>query len=163
MKRKLGLLLAISALLLSACMATGQKSAPGDAIGSVDPDKLLQDYGVFAEAYRQYQPDGDDLDAMARLEGKGLIVMFGTWCHDSEREVPRLLKLLDESQVKIAWLQLVAVDRHKQEPSGLNRQYQLHYTPTIILLSEGEEVGRIVEKPQKSLAADLAALADRAP
>jgi thioredoxin 1 len=85
-----------------------------------------------------------------------LVVLFGTWCHDSVREVPRLLKLLDVSGVKLKSLSLHGVNYNKQEPNNLHRQYDLRYSPTIILLQGDAELGRIVEKPMASLGEDLA-------
>ncbi|WP_166838506.1 hypothetical protein [Rheinheimera pleomorphica] len=98
---------------------------------------------------------------MQALSGTSLVVLFGSWCHDSEREVPRLLKLIDQSGVELESLQLQGVDRRKQHPENLHNQFALRYTPTIIVLRDGNELGRIIEKPQRSLAADLAALAKR--
>jgi hypothetical protein len=85
-----------------------------------------------------------------------LLVLFGTWCHDSEREVPRLLKLLDLSDVELESLSLHGVNYNKQEPNNLHRQYDLKYSPTIILLQGEDELGRIVEKPILSIGEDLA-------
>jgi thioredoxin 1 len=82
-------------------------------------------------------------------------VLFGTWCHDSQREVPRLLKLLDSSKVALASLKLVAVGYDKRDPEGIAARYQLKYSPTIIVLTAGEELGRLVEKPKASIASDL--------
>lgn len=99
---------------------------------------------------------------MQALQGLSLLVLFGSWCHDSEREVPRLLKLLNQSGVKLQSLQLHAVNQQKQHPAQLHLQYQLQYTPTIVVLQGNTELGRIVERPIVSLAADLATIADAA-
>ncbi|WP_102797927.1 TlpA family protein disulfide reductase [Bowmanella denitrificans] len=119
--------------------------------------ELLQDPAFNAE-YQAFVPSRDDLRKIAALRGKGVMVFFGTWCHDSQREVPRLLKLLDEARVNPAWLQLVAVDHNKQEPSGLYKQYKLRYTPTIVVLDQGIETHRMVERPKRSIASDLTGL-----
>ena len=92
---------------------------------------------------------------MAKLEGKDLLVLFGTWCHDSQREVPRLLKLLEQSKVELNSLTLVAVDYNKQDPQGLAEQFQLKYTPTFIVIDQSKEQHRVVEKPQGTLAEAL--------
>ena len=95
---------------------------------------------------------------MKKLEGLSVLVLFGTWCHDSERDVPRLLKLLEQSQVKIKELKLVGVNYNKQDPEGLHRDFDLRYTSTIILLDGDRELGRIVERPNVSIGEDLAAM-----
>ena len=92
---------------------------------------------------------------MESVRGKEVIVLFGTWCHDSEREVPRLLKLLDQSEVDLQSLTLFAVDRNKTDPDGFAARLELQYTPTIIVSEDGREIARIVERPIKGLATDF--------
>jgi hypothetical protein len=65
------------------------------------------------------------------------------------------LKFLDLSGVELQNLSLHGVNYNKQEPNNLHRQFDLKYSPTIILLQGEEELGRIVEKPVVSLAEDL--------
>ncbi|MBN7819387.1 TlpA family protein disulfide reductase [Bowmanella yangjiangensis] len=153
-------------LVLSGCVISGQDTASQPLNTSTPPvenpaptsrSELLADPDFRAE-YQAYNPSRDELRKMAALRGKGVLVFYGSWCHDSKREVPRLLKLLDESQVNPAWLQLVPVDRDKQEPTGLYKQYKLRYTPTIIVLDQGVETHRMVERPKRSMASDLTGL-----
>ena len=130
----------------------------GPYSGEITANQLLNDYQVFNASYQAYQPSAEDLAAIKLLQGKSIMVLFGTWCHDSDREVPKLLKLLDLSDVNLAKLSLHGVNYNKQEPTNLHKQFDMLYTPTIILLDGKQELGRIVEKPQISLAADLAAI-----
>lgn len=139
--------------------ATPASAVQQDAYGNISPDTLLAHYPAFASEYARYQPSGAALEQMQQLQGLQLLVLFGSWCHDSEREVPRLLKLLQQSGVTLSSLQLEAVNQQKQHPEQLHNQHQLRYTSTIIVLDNGRELGRIIEKPAKSLAEDLAAIA----
>ncbi len=132
-----------------------------DAYGSIHSELLLARYPVFASEYAAYQPSAGELAQMQSLEGLQGVVLFGSWCHDSEREIPRLLKLLQQSEVELSSLQLEAVNQQKQHPQQLHSQYDLRYTSTIIVLDNGRELGRIIEKPSKSLAEDLAELVAR--
>jgi thiol-disulfide isomerase/thioredoxin len=122
----------------------------------ISASQLLTEHPQFRYAYEQYQPSSTEIDAVKTLGGKSLVVLFGTWCHDSEREVPRLLKLLNLSGVELQNLSLHGVNYNKQEPTNLHRQYNLKYSPTIILLQGQDELGRIIEKPLVSLGEDLA-------
>lgn len=141
--------------------ATENTAATADAYGAITADSLLQQYPSFAAEFAAFTPSAQDISAMQRLHDVSLVVLFGSWCHDSEREVSRLLKLIQVSGVELASLQLHAVDRNKQHPENLQTQFELRFTPTIIVLRDGKELGRIIEKPQQSLAADLAELAKR--
>ncbi|HEX5794033.1 MAG TPA: thioredoxin family protein [Rheinheimera sp.] len=145
------------------CQAQANSTAiAADAYGAISTEALLAQYPQFAAEYTRYQPDAPAIEKMQSLHGLQLVVLFGSWCHDSEREVPRLLKLLQQSQVAIDSLQLHAVNRQKQHPQQLHTNYGLVYTPTIIVLQHGHELGRIIERPQQSLAEDLAEIASKA-
>lgn len=148
-------------LLIFCSQSVVAEAQQQDAIGLLSTEQLLADYAAFADEYHRHTPQPAELRQMQTLSGTSIVVLFGSWCHDSEREVPRLLKLIDVSGVELESLQLQAVDRNKQHPAKLHSQFELRYTPTIIVLREGKELGRIIEKPQHSLAADLAALAKR--
>ncbi|MCC2604596.1 thioredoxin family protein [Planctobacterium marinum] len=145
--------------VLIAFNASGKKdSAIADSVGYLTPQQILASYPEFKSGYQDYQPSPADIEHIKKLTGKELLVMFGNWCHDSQREIPRLLKLLDSSGVELQKLTLLAVDRTKQEPSGKAKANRLKYTPTIVLLEGDKELGRIVERPRTTLAQDLASM-----
>lgn len=150
----------LSVVLLLQCLWVSVSCAKSDEvnIGDIGVTELLRDYPIFAEEFTRYQVTDEEKALMMALQGKALLVMFGTWCHDSEREVPRLLKLIEQSGVELANLQLLAVDVKKNEPTGLAQQHRLKYTPTIVLFDGANELGRVIEKPGNGLANDLAML-----
>lgn len=156
MKNYLILLLVLG---LSACQSA-QSSQPAVThhTGLITSSELLAKYPNFAQEYQRYTPSEKEISAIKVIEGKSLMVLLGTWCHDSEREVPRLLKTIDKSGVKGYELKLLAVDFNKQEPSGLYLDYQLRYTPTFVLEENGQPVARVIERPKVTIAEDLAAL-----
>lgn len=145
------------ALLSIGCGSTEYKSVKSEPlIGEVKADKLLKEYPNFKAIYEAYKPTSEEINATKSLAGKSIIVLFGSWCHDSEREVPRLLKLLDKSGVELEALSLYGLNYNKQEPNKLHRTYKVNFTPTIILFDSEQELGRIIEKPVINLAEDLA-------
>lgn len=153
------LVLVLSSICLK--VSADSNAVATDAFGRITATELLAEYPAFSAEYAAYHPTPTELQQIQKLNGLTLIVLFGSWCHDSEREVSRLLKLLDSSDVQLAALQLQAVNRKKQHPDQLNTRYELQYTPTIIVLEQDQELGRIIEKPSQSLAEDLAAIASK--
>jgi hypothetical protein len=153
------ILMFVLSLALLGCQATPSHTEQDkELLGVVSPQELLQANSGFAQSYHSYQPSENELAAVKLLEGKSLTILFGTWCHDSEREVPRLLKTLDMSQGQLTELRLIAVNHNKQEPSGIYQTLELRYTPTFVLFDGTKELGRVVERPQLTLTEDLAAL-----
>lgn len=135
-----------------------QQHAASDAIGEVSQQQLLTQFPAFKESYDNYTPNEKELSALASLKGHTVLVLFGSWCHDSEREVPRLFKTLDLSGIDDIDIQLIAVNRTKRDPQGLAISHELKYTPTFILLKGNKELGRVVETPTLTVAEDLQAL-----
>ena len=122
-------------------------------IGDIKVDELFNEYPIFKSRYENYKVTQQiDLRESTDLS---VIITFGTWCHDSKREVPRMLKILDSAGMKSEQISLIGVDINKTEPNGREQLYNLKNTPTFILLRNGTEVGRIVERPQISLESDL--------
>jgi thioredoxin 1 len=156
------LFLALLMIASIGCSSTEQPLAKSEPFtGVISGSQLIEEYPEFRSVYEQYQPSSAEIAAVQSLSGKTLVVLFGTWCHDSEREVPRLLKLLDLSGVELKKLSLYGVNYNKQEPTNLHQQYDLMYSPTIILFQGEDELGRIVEKPATSLGEDLSSFVSR--
>ena len=138
------------------CASSEDNERVEPAVGEISIQSLFIQYPHFAENFHSYQPSEKEITAIQKVQGKSILVLFGTWCHDSEREIPRLLKLLEVSNVQLAALSLRALNYSKQDTQGLHHTYQLNFTPTIILLDGKKELGRIVEFPKVSLGEDLA-------
>ena len=115
-------------------------------VGNIKPDELLGAYPSFRGGYETFEVEPLNLP-----EDASVLLFFGTWCHDSEREVPRLLKLLETAGLSEDQLTLIALDYRKREPEGRAGEFNVRYTPTAIFMRDGVEVGRIVERPATTL------------
>lgn len=142
-------------LVLTGSAEASAASVEADHVGEMSQTELLSRYAAFADNFASFSPTEQDLEMVRVLADKQLVILFGTWCHDSVREVPRMLKLLSVSGVPLAELTLIGLDRRKRDPAGMASRYELRYTPTFIVLQSGEEIARVVERPQQSLAEDL--------
>ena len=120
--------------------------------GSIEIEELFSEYSIFKKDYDDYVPS--DLSALNNDDIK-VIVFFGTWCHDSKRELPRALKIFNEIGINDENIELIAVDLNKKEPLGRAAKLNLLYTPTLIFFRGSKEIGRIIEKPVISLEKDI--------
>ena len=121
-------------------------------LGDISQVELLERHQVFKRNYDAYEVTAGIDGLPADLKVK---ILFGTWCHDSEREVPRMLKLLAASGVKEENISLISLDIRKEEPEGRAGALDVRFTPTFIFFIGGTELGRIVEQPSKSLLEDI--------
>ena len=124
-------------------------------LGDISQAELLERHEVFKRNYDAYEVTAGIDGLPADLKVK---ILFGTWCHDSEREVPRMLKLLAASGVKEDNISLISLDIRKEEPEGRAKALDVRFTPTFIFLTGGAEMGRIVERPNVNLEHDIKAM-----
>ena len=122
-------------------------------LGDISQAELFERHEVFKRNYDAYEVTAG-IDGLP--PGLKVKILFGTWCHDSEREVPRMLKLLAASGVKEDNISLISLDIRKEEPEGRAKALAVRFTPTFIFFSDDAELGRIIERPVESLQADIA-------
>lgn len=127
--------------------------ADSPLLGAVTEQQILSD-PAYAAGWRDYSVPASDPEDLATLDDLQLVVLFGFWCHDSEREVPRLMKAV--AQARLASVRYIAVDRDKKAPGNVQQQYDLKYTPTVILFDGQREIGRIIEQPDNDWVRHLA-------
>ena len=84
-----------------------------------------------------------------------LKLFLGTWCEDSEREVPGMLKLLDYSGFDFSNIEMYAVSEEKNTNENYENGLNIINVPTLIFYKNGKEINRFVEFPNISLAKDL--------
>lgn len=118
----------------------------------------------FSEWYNKNLADYKTNDSLVTtikpfVKGKTFLLFLGTWCGDSKREVPRMLKILKSAGVRESNIKLVMVDNHdsmyKQSPQHEERGLNIHRVPTLLVYDGNKELGRIVESPIISLEKDL--------
>ena len=84
-----------------------------------------------------------------------ILVVYGTWCSDSHDEIPRFFKVMDAIDFPADRIKLIAVDRTKQLPEGIAKEFGIERVPTFIIHYRGVEIGRIVETTQHSFEQDI--------
>lgn len=89
-------------------------------------------------------------------DGLTYTLFLGTWCEDSQREVPGMLKILDALEVPAKDLTLYAMDEDKKTPQHFEEGLEIINIPTLIFYKDGKEMNRIVEFPVESLYQDMA-------
>ena len=121
-------------------------------VGDITKKFLLEQYDEFAQKYNKFS-----FERPTYIEAEDITVkvLFGTWCHDSKREVPKMLKIFEAYGLEDKRISLVAVNPEKNEPIATINEFNLEFTPTFIFFRNGEEIGRIVEKPNQSLLEDF--------
>jgi thiol-disulfide isomerase/thioredoxin len=131
-------------------------------LGKVSMSQL--DEAPFKEWYQReytaYVPNATIKDSLApKMKGYSFELFFGTWCGDSRREVPRIMKLMDQLRVKPSAIALIGVGNrdtlYKQSPAHEESGKHIYRVPTLAIYKNGKEVGRITETPVNTWEKDM--------
>jgi len=114
----------------------------------------------FNPTYEGYIPHPGVLNQLKKSIDKfSFKIVFGTWCGDSKRELPRMIKILRMAGVSENQLQLIGVSDsmavYKQAPNREEKGSHVYRVPTFIVYQKGKEVGRINEYAVETLERDL--------
>lgn len=117
----------------------------------------------FIKNYNDYTIDSVSASQLKPLlKNKSFQIFMGTWCGDSRREVPRMLKLLQYCGVPESNIRMVMVNNadtaYKQSPFHEEKGKFIFRVPDLLVYEKGTEAGRIVESPVVSLEKDMLAV-----
>jgi hypothetical protein len=136
-------------------------------IGEINWDGLNQEpYSEwFGPNYLEYQVDSETLDFVGNsLDDVEIVMFLGTWCSDSQLEVPQFYRILDYVNYDVHAMKVYALERkweprRVESPSGIEKEYNVEFVPTMIFYRDGTELGRITEYPKQTLEKDLLEIA----
>jgi cyclophilin family peptidyl-prolyl cis-trans isomerase/HEAT repeat protein/thiol-disulfide isomerase/thioredoxin len=128
-------------------------------IGTMTAERLLARVPDYAQRKSDYTPDITVLEMMKSYiqSGDRVEVYMGTWCSDSQREVPKFLRIMDDLHAQYGVelpVKFFALDRSKQKPAELIAGKHVEKVATFIYYRGDEELGRIIERTQSPLFED---------
>lgn len=161
MKKFITNLVAVSGLFLATHQLSAQKVVVNREVNTEKDGKMLLGHQLkeqflkapyadwYVKEHDEYALDQKAISELKkeRLGSYDIIVFMGTWCEDSHRDIPRLMKILEEVGFPESKLTIIAVNRKKESPTGDESLYNVQKVPTIILKRYGKEAGRIIEMP----------------
>ena len=126
--------------------------------GQIDKDYLFNSKNTkwFPKNYDSYKSDiflsENNFD---NIDNFIIELYMGVTCHDSEREIPRLIKILDEINFPDNQLNIFLLKRDKTSDYEYEKGKNITNTPTIIFYKDSIEINRIVEFPIETLERDI--------
>jgi thiol-disulfide isomerase/thioredoxin len=126
-------------------------------------DDLLRQptFGWLPSGSNSYRPDTAKLSYLKKyLKDYELVVFIGTWCDDTYTMLPKLYKVLKLTGYPMSKYLMYGVDREKTSKYVEHKLYKIQDVPTVILIQNNREIGRIVETVKTSIEADLARMID---
>jgi thiol-disulfide isomerase/thioredoxin len=116
--------------------------------GIINKDLIKNDsaYKWYAANQKGYaNPDTAIVGALHRDNGVKYVVFGGTWCGDTQFILPRFFMLQEKAGIADDRITFFGVDRQKQSLGNITSALNIINVPTIIVMRNGKEVGRVVE------------------
>jgi thiol-disulfide isomerase/thioredoxin len=103
-------------------------------------------FAWFAQNQKGYSPYTSTLQSLkANKDSVSFLVFGGTWCHDTQFILPKFFSLSEAAGISQDQITLLGVDRSKKTIQHLSERFNITNVPTIIVLKDGKEIGRVVE------------------
>lgn len=110
----------------------------------------------FEQYYQVYEPNKEVIAKLKPLhDGIEILIILGTWCSDSQEQVPKFFKVLDRIRFPKKNVQMICVSSDKEAGEVDIVNYDIQKVPTFIVYRKGREIGRIIETPYTTLENDL--------
>ncbi len=92
---------------------------------------------------------------LVKARNADFVIFGGSWCPDSKVQLPVLFRLFNLASIPARRQQLYGVDTNAKEPTHTADRFNVSRVPSVIILSNGKEIGRIAEFPRPNWEDDL--------
>lgn len=142
--------LIIILVLFGISTLTAQEIYVGETSRTKLENEILDNFQLY---YDSYEADTIIIDSLAEIDKAfSVIIVLGAWCSDSEMNVPVFFRVIDLAAFDNQNIRIFCVDRTKTVEK---MELEIEKVPTFIIYRNGEEIGRIIESPIKSMEEDL--------
>ncbi|MBF04342.1 MAG: thiol reductase thioredoxin [Flavobacterium sp.] len=135
-------------------------------VGKTQKKDLLQEpfKEWFENGFTDYQPDSEIMNSLKGINFNYTITIFmATWCEDSQNQVPKFYKILNEINFPEDKVTLITMLRDKTTPEAFEKELNITNVPTFIFFENGKELNRIVESPVENLEKDMVTILSKKP
>jgi len=151
-----------SVIVFSSCSIFNKNSNSKMILNGISTQAILagnKNFNWFDEEYSNYVPNQGIINSLKPLKNDiKVLIIAGSWCGDTQRELPRFFKIMNSIGVPNNQIEMIMVDVNKKTAAFNISVIQVSNIPTFIFFKDGKELGRIIEKPIVTLEDDLAKL-----
>ncbi len=118
-------------------------------VGHIEVSSLFERFPLFVANRDQYDPDENILSKIETINPSlSLVCFLGTWHERSQEVVPQILRVLRDCRLPDVSLLLIGVDRSLKDTAGMAAFHKIEVLPTLLILDQGRELGRITGKTE---------------
>ncbi len=93
-----------------------------------------------------------------------IVLYMGTWCEDSQVQVPEFFKILDYLEYDINNMMVIGLEKKSDgkliSPTHEEKGMNITHVPSFLFYKNGKEIGRIIEFPEQTLEKDMLTILD---
>ncbi len=120
-------------------------------------DDLFSKYPEYKSSVGLYNPEKNVIESIrVNLEDLMIKVFYGEWCPDCRIQLPRFLSVILALSEENIDLEFIEVNRDKKDRQGKAEKMNVLAVPTFIFFRNGDEIGRIIERPNDKMERDIA-------
>jgi thiol-disulfide isomerase/thioredoxin len=117
-------------------------------VGPQTLDKIIAHNPDYESRIKYYTPNEGAVDFLSKYARKTEVqIYFGSWCSVCEAWVPRLVKSLQTAKNPALDMQFIALPKNFTSDATAKSK-SITGVPTIILVQEGREIGRLNGRPE---------------
>ena len=148
------LLIIIGAVFIQA----GEVERPG----TLTREDILRSCPEWEADAAAYAPDPGGIEKLrdAAVEVR-IDIYLGTWCPDSKTHVSGYFKVMDLVDSPLYQTVYIGIPRDETLRESYVAGKDIHKLPTFVVTVNGQNKGRIIETPGKSIEEDLLAIIER--
>jgi thiol-disulfide isomerase/thioredoxin len=103
-------------------------------------------FNWYQSSRSSYHPDSSLLNSLEKAKTSIQFIIFGgTWCEDTQFILPKFFKWQELSGFPDAAISFFGVNRNKKTLGNMADAMKITNVPTIIVMKDGKELGRVVE------------------
>lgn len=149
-------------LLFVFCLALGWTSTislsaqPEQLLGPLTESEVMSHSRIYEIYADRYAPDEDAIEYLSAYRDSLTIYAFlGDWCKESTKYIPQLIKVFRLAGNDFIEVNFIAVNASKKQPEIFLNMFDIEYIPSVVVLKNEIELGRIEEKPHTLIETDL--------
>lgn len=127
-----------------------------DLVGPVTQDDILESFPEWREVVASYTPQEEAIEKLKAIDfAVEIEIILGTWCPDSKEHVSAYFKIIELAENPLLVSSYIGIPKEKEEREPYIQGKNIQRVPTFIVSLNDEEIGRIIEHPEKSVEEDL--------
>jgi thiol-disulfide isomerase/thioredoxin len=131
-------------------------------VGPLSKEEILKNLPEWQEVAASYIPNPAIIEKLNSINKEVQVELFiGTWCPDCRRHVSAYFKILEMTDNPLIVTSYTGIPREREARQEFIQGKSIERVPTFIIYIDGQEKGRIIETPTKSVEEDLLDIINR--